>query len=445
MKRKATEKKADDGHENGNGGAPSDPGVDPLLDTSATAWINVLGAFFVLFNSWGIANCWGSFQSYYAINQLSFFSQSEIAWIGSLQIFFVLFPGALVGALFDRGYFRHILYTAFFLTTFGMFMTSLASNYYQFILAQGVCVGLGLGLGFIPAISCCLTYFHRRRGLAQGVVATGSSIGSVVYPILLNNLYYKVGYPWAVRIMAFIVLGTYSVALFTMKPRKVTKPPGPFLDLPAFCETRYVLFVIGLFFGFWTLYTPFYFIESFSKFHHLDANLINYLLAIINATSTFGRIIPNYLADSIGAIRVLAVATTLSGGFLFVWIGCTTEAGIIVFCLIYGFVSGGFVSLGGPALANLTPDMSKIGRRLGQAFTLISFALLTGVPVSGAVLDSSGYTACASFAGAIVLVGACFMWASCIDLRKLSVAMHIRHKKDSTNIQNAESVRSTEL
>lgn len=60
---------------------------------------------------------------------------------------------------------------------FGMFMTSLCTQYWQIVLAQGLFMGLGLGCLFMPTVGILATYFFKKRGLAMGIASSGSSIG----------------------------------------------------------------------------------------------------------------------------------------------------------------------------------------------------------------------------------------------------------------------------
>ena len=85
--------------------------------------------------------------------------------------------GVFTGPLFDLGYLRSLLFGGAFALVFGMMMTSLSTQYWQLLLAQGLVVGLGCGLHFVPAIALLPSYFSSRRALAQGIGASGSSLG----------------------------------------------------------------------------------------------------------------------------------------------------------------------------------------------------------------------------------------------------------------------------
>lgn len=61
--------------------------------------------------------------------------------------------GPFVGALYDNYGPRWLLIGGSFLHVFGIMMTSLGSDYYQILLAQGVCSGLGVSAIFQPCTS----------------------------------------------------------------------------------------------------------------------------------------------------------------------------------------------------------------------------------------------------------------------------------------------------
>lgn len=81
-------------------------------------------------------------------------------------------------------------------------VTSLAHTFAEIFLAQGIAVGLGLGILYVPAVSCVMQWFKTKRATANGILASGSSVGAMVFPIILNYLGVKgvVSFAWAVRI-----------------------------------------------------------------------------------------------------------------------------------------------------------------------------------------------------------------------------------------------------
>jgi len=64
-------------------------------------------------------------------------------------------------------------------------MLSLAKphQYYQIFLAQGIGMGIGMGLLFLPAISVTSHYFRRRRAAAMGVVLAGKSFTYLTFAL----------------------------------------------------------------------------------------------------------------------------------------------------------------------------------------------------------------------------------------------------------------------
>jgi len=218
-----------------------------------------------------MTNTFGAFQTYYTHTLLPETSPSGISWIGSLQTFTLMFVGVLSGRLLDAGYLRTQLCAGIFLEVFGLMMSSISTKYWQILVSQGICVGLGAGLLYLPSVAVPAQYFSSRIMLATGIVATGSSVGmsplshppiqvrltlrgvpttaGVVYPIMIRELTSKVYFPWTVRCLALIVLVTNCTSLALMRPRVKPGTAKPFtINLAVFFDSPYVLFVLGMLF-----------------------------------------------------------------------------------------------------------------------------------------------------------------------------------------------------
>jgi len=73
----------------------NDPSLYP--DGGLRAWSVVGASFLMVFCTFGLSNGFGIFQSYLSQHQLANHSQSDIAWIGSIQIFLAFFGGLFSG------------------------------------------------------------------------------------------------------------------------------------------------------------------------------------------------------------------------------------------------------------------------------------------------------------------------------------------------------------
>lgn len=199
-----------------HGPATSLPGNEKVVAAEAheppngglIAWTQVIGSFFLFFNSWyvrvrhrillyflprekllqslanaihirGLVNAFGVYQTYYETGFLSTQSPSNISWIGSIQAFLLMIVGAVTGPLYDAGYFYYLIATGSFLVVFGLMMTSLCTVYWQVMLAQAVCIGLGCGCIFVPSVAILPQYFTTRKAFVTGIAAGGSSLGEL--------------------------------------------------------------------------------------------------------------------------------------------------------------------------------------------------------------------------------------------------------------------------
>ncbi|KAK9466543.1 major facilitator superfamily domain-containing protein [Lipomyces arxii] len=398
----------------------------PIPDGGLQAWLQVSGSFFLFMNSWGISNSFGVYQNYYVQNALSNKSESDIAWIGSIQSSLLLFVGVITGPYFDQGCFRHLVMIGSFTVVLGMMMTSLGSQYWHVMLSQAVLSGIGSGLLFIPSVAILPQYFTTKRSFATGISASGSSIGGVIYPIMFHKLQPRIGFGWATRAIAFMMLGTQLYAFSVMKCRALPSTKRSLIDKTVFSEPAFLSFSVASFFGFVGIYIPFYYIQPFAVSKGIfSESTAFWLLPILNAASTFGRVIPNRLADKIGPLNVLVPFTVITMVIGFCWLSATTAVRIILIALFYGFFSGTFVSLPPSVAASLSPDLSLIGTRLGMLFFFCAFGLLIGTPVAGALVRThAGYTAAVVFCGASVLASGFFI----LSTRLLKVGMTLKVK-----------------
>lgn len=348
----------------------------------------------------GLLNSFGVFQTYYETDLLRDSSPSAISWIGSIQVFCLMSVGAVIGPLYDAGYCRALLVVGTLLVTLGFMFTSISTHYWQILLAQGVCLGLGTCCLSIPSIAIVPMYFKRRRARAMGLATVGSGLGATLYPLMFQKLRPQIGFGWTMRAMGFVSFAMCSFALVIIRPRAAAKKPAWqqngfsirwFWDSSALKERTYILYCVAIFFNNLSFFNPPYYLQSYAVLHGMQGHVLAaYLLPILNASSIPGRIIPSFVADKVGSLDTYVVVCALSSASVFYWISVTNEAGNIAFAVLYGFWSGSVVALGSVVLTSITPDMSRLGTRLGMVSILKGIGSLIGPPLSGAILKSTG-------------------------------------------------------
>ncbi|SGZ26323.1 BQ5605_C024g09886 [Microbotryum silenes-dioicae] len=310
-----------------------------------------------------------------------------------------------------QGYFQYIMGGGSVLLVFCLFMVSLCKQFWQTILAQGFGMGIAMGFMFLPSISVLSQNWKRRRAFAMGFAVTGSSIGGVIFPIMINSLLAKKAFGEAIRDTAYLVLGcSVAINLLMRASPPPPKPPGAAKVQPLkfFREPRFTLATTGALFVAMGLFVPLFYIQYFLTIKGVDPTITTYSLAILNAASVFGRTIPNAIADRVGPFNVLLPTVTLSGACVFIMFFASSSAGAIVFVLLYGFLSGAYVSLVGPAFASTATHPSEIGVRMGLPFVFIGAAALIGSPIAGQLVNRTPttFTAPVVFAGCSMLFGA---------------------------------------
>ena len=204
--------------------------------------------------------------------------------------------------------------------------------------------------------------------------------------------------------MAFQII-CLAISRTRTEPRKI----GPIVEWAAFKELPYVLFSFGVFFSFWGIYPAYYYIGAFATevLGISEANSIN-LLIIMNGTGSIGRLVPAYFADRYtGPLNIMIPFVVCSALTLYGWAGVKNESGLWAFATFYGLFSSAVNGLFPTALSSLTTDLTKMGVRMGMVFTILSFAVLTGTPIAGALISrkNGDYLDMKMFAGTLMMTG----------------------------------------
>ena len=212
--------------------------------------------------------------------------------------------------------------------------------------------------------------------------------------------------------MAFVALFAVlpSYAMLPLKPGK-SPVVRRFIDPTAFKDVPFILFVLAGFFGAMGYYIPLIYLPVYAETaaDFTNTSLAFYLLAIVNGTSTIGRIVAGTIAVSVGPITTITLGIGCCGILLFSWTAVHTVAGLIIWSVFWGLTSSVIVSLPGAIIPILSPSMGVIGTRNGMYWAGSAVGVLIGSPIAGTLIvsRSSGvvWWRLQVFAGLLMVVG----------------------------------------
>lgn len=248
-----------------------DPHGEFYPEGGTRAWLVVLGSFSGMVAALGIMNTIGVYESYLARHQLASYSAASIGWILSIYVFLAFGAGLVIGPIFDVHGPRWLLFAGSILIILATFLLGVCTQYWHFILVFGVLAGVGTALIFTPTIAAVGHFFYEKRGNATGVAAMGGAIGGIVFPLMLQDLFPKVGWGWATRIQGFVFVVLLVLANLLVRSRLPPKPNQSIMpDFMIFRQLNFALVTAGTFFMEWVRFSFLLFIDFISFFSALS-------------------------------------------------------------------------------------------------------------------------------------------------------------------------------
>ena len=120
----------------------------------------------------------------------------------------------------------------------------------------------------------------------MGIMVTGSSVGGVIFPIMISRMIQSTGYPWTMRTAAFLIFGLQSIAILTVRPR--TKPVPKKMVAGRFAvpfrEFPFAMLLLGIFVLTYGIFVPIVYlaVQGFQE-AHMSEEMAQYLVSIFNA------------------------------------------------------------------------------------------------------------------------------------------------------------------
>lgn len=283
-------------------------------------------------------------------------------------------------------------------------------EYYQIFLSFGVLGGLSASTLFNPAITVVGHWFNVRRGYATGIACTAGGIGGVVFPLIILFAAPKIGFPWAIRIIAFISALICAVACLLLKTRvRRNLKAGTSVDFKALKDVKYASTTVAVFLVEFAVFIPITYIASYAIHVGVEDTMSYLVIAFLNLGAIPGRFLPGLLADRVGRFNMMVLTSIICALLtLALWFSASDNlAAIICYAVLFGFWSGAAISLT-PVCISQVCATEDYGKRNGTTFTISSIGTLTGIPIAGAIQRRDG----GEYGGLIIFGGVLYLAAA---------------------------------
>ncbi|KAI8066797.1 major facilitator superfamily domain-containing protein [Gongronella butleri] len=285
----------------------------------------------------------------------------------------------------------------------GLVLASFSVEVWHLYITQSVIHGMGAALLYVVSMAISPQWF-RRRGLALGVMVSGSGVGGLVMPFIMTELNETLGGAWCYRILGIVTFGIGLMSTLLLKEKEVHKVPlrlRHVIDIGLCKDVKFVIWCIAGNLNMLAYFIPAFYLPSHANKLGLLPSQGSTLVAVFSAVNVVGRILSGYLGDHLGAVNVNIVFLLVCGfSSLFIWPFATSYATLMVFIVTYGFMSGAVFSLLAPITATIT-GMDRYPSGIGLYLFFMTAARL-GPTLAGTIqsyMDKESFFALQVFTG----------------------------------------------
>jgi len=315
--------------------------------------------------------------------------------------------GILMGRLADRfGVIVPVLIGTVCLGL-GFIAAGFAGSLWQFALAQGLLIGfLGSSATFAPLVADTSLWFHRRRGIAVAICASGNYLGGALWPPVVQHFFDTWGWRQTyIAVGAFCIAAMLPLALvFRRKPPLVPAAPA---GSPAGGSPRSLHMPSTLLLGLLctagvaccvAMSMPQVHIVALCSDMGFAAARGAEMLSLMLGFGIVSRLASGWICDRIGGLRTLLLGSTLQGIALALFLPADGLTSLYVASALFGLFQGGIV----PSYAIIVREYfapKVAGTTVSIVLTATLFGMALGGWMSGMIFDLTGSYRAAFFNG----------------------------------------------
>ncbi|OAA60956.1 MFS monocarboxylate transporter [Niveomyces insectorum RCEF 264] len=289
-------------------------------------------------------------------------------------------------------------------------LASFGTRLWHFEVTQGFLLGVGTCLPYMVAVTVAPGWFSTRRGLAMGIVLSGTGVGGVVWAPAIKALVGRVGFRNSLRVagaLSFVLVTVSSIPLAwdaqtqarlnVENAARSHRADGifnvPLVDWRVAKSRSFLAQSLGAVFQAAAYYTPVFFFASYASTLGYSAAAGANFIALSNACNAVGKIAIGFFADRMGRLNTMFLTTLFSAVItVCFWLpstyyGSTSDSRglFIAFTVFYGLFASAYVSLFPASLVEIfgAQNFASVN---GFLYMIRGMATLVGTPVSGILI-----------------------------------------------------------
>lgn len=317
--------------------------------------------------------------------------------------------------------------------------SSLSTTVGQLIATQGVLYAIGGSLTYIPCIVYMDEWFVRRKGLAYGIMWSGTGLAGVIFPMLMEALLQRFGFRTTLRMWAGLLFALTAPLAYFIRPRI---PPlsrasaatvggaaaalrNPLKNMGFVLSRSFMLHQLANVVEALGYFLPSIYLPSYARtFLGAGSFAAAASLLFVNVASVFGCVLMGWFVDRWPAPSCLFLSSAgASVGTLLLWGLGSNMAALYAFGAVYGLFAGAYTSAWPGIMISVAEREREKGRGVDPILIFGWLAAGRGVgnmvsgPLSEALIEGypwkgeagfgygSGYGTLIAFTGVTALLG----------------------------------------
>ncbi|KAG9082244.1 hypothetical protein FS749_007009 [Ceratobasidium sp. UAMH 11750] len=368
----------------------------PPVDKGFHAYAYLAGSFVLELLVWALPFSYGVFLNHYT-SQHMFRGPQEflLPLVGTLSSGIIYLTSVVIMPMLSRypHQRRNLMRFGVLLCCVSLLGAAFATQVWHLILTQGVLYSIGATILYFPVQVYLFEWFDKRRGLANGIIFSGTGLGGVVLPFIVETLLNRYGLK-----ITFISLAIgYAVLLSSVLPFVKGRLPPSSIIIPQRADWSFVwnpqflVLFIGNFLQGLGNFVPGIWLPTFASDMNLSVTSGTLIVSLMNASAVPGSVVIGFASDRYD-LRGVMLASMLGSSLsvLVLWGLASNLALLLVFALMYGFLAGGFSSLWPKFASTVAKDDPHSNARLMSLFIAgRGIGNVLAAPISSSLLRSA--------------------------------------------------------